>query len=107
MRGIGPPLASLDAHRQRLVDAAQPARNLLLTSDSRSRGGSRCGWMAQMAVISNDGASPRARCGLRPLCRDNRVLGEPAEQRTQPLASAVNGLDVTHGVGLELAGGDE
>jgi len=35
------------------------------------------------------------------------MLGEPAEQWTKSLASAVYRFDVTHGVGLELAGGHE
>src|SRR5262245_8451521 len=51
--------------------------------------------------------SPRAFCDPPPLRLKDRVLGEPVEQRTQPLASAVYRLDITHGVGVELAGCDE
>jgi hypothetical protein len=39
--------------------------------------------------------------------RGDGLLGEPVEQRTHPLASAVYRLDVTHGVGLEFPGGGE
>src|SRR5580700_7257615 len=77
-------------------------------SNRRSFGYSRPGWTStgrDPAAGRAPGPSLRARCDLRPLRRHDRVLGEPAEQGPQPLANAVYRLDVTHGVGVELAGG--
>src|ERR1700733_5747893 len=79
-------------------------------SNRRSFGYSPPGWTSRgrdPAAGRAPGPSLRARCDLRPLRRDDRVLGEPVEQGAQPLANAVYRLDVTHGVGVELAGGDE
>src|SRR5262245_14332537 len=47
-------------------------------------------------------ASSWARYELRFLRGGDSVLGEPAQQRTQPLARAVYRLDVTHRVRVEL-----